>query len=208
MKTFTFSTCAVLLALAGITGIASAQTKPRITPVPATDVWRHGSTLSLFGGAAGAHNDVGAMGGGALGWEITPRVALEGSGTWYEWGHQAHAFAAALKTHVALTTTRPAVPFVAAGIGLYRASVAMGDSRMPALYRGRVCNGDQPLCVSGTFMDPSVVVGGGVNVFLSRHYAIRPAVDATIVMRDGHTQTVMSGAVHVAYHFEDHPITP
>jgi hypothetical protein len=66
----------------------------------------------------------------------------------------------------------------------------------------------ESLSVSRIFMDPSVVIGGGANLFVSRHYAIRPAVDATIVMRDGHTQTVTSAVVHVTYHFEDHPVTP
>jgi hypothetical protein len=207
MKTFICVLSAVLLALAGITGTASAQTKPRINP-PTSDMWRHGSTLSLFGGASGANSDFASMGGGALGWEITPRVAIEGSGSWYEWGHQTHAFAAALKTNVAVTTARPFVPFVAAGVGLYRASVAMGDSRMPEFYRARMPGFDGSLNASRIFMDPSVLVGGGVNLFVSRHYAIRPAVDATIVMRDGHTQTVTSAVVHVTYHFEDHPVTP
>jgi hypothetical protein len=41
--------------------------------------------------------------------------------------------------------------------------------------------------VSATFTDPSLAFGGGVNVFVSRQIAVRPEVDATIVMRDRRT---------------------
>jgi hypothetical protein len=69
-------------------------------------------------------------------------------------------------------------------------------------------DGRERLGVSATFTDPSVVFGGGLNVFVSRHVAIRPNLEATVIMRDRQTHMVGSAAVHLAYHFKDHPITP
>ena len=58
------------------------------------------------------------------------------------------------------------------------------------------------------FTDPSLAGGGGTNVFLSRHWAIRPQVIATVVLGHSRSYVVTTGTVHLAYHFEDHPVTP
>ena len=42
--------------------------------------------------------------------------------------------------------------------------------------------------------------------FVSQHIAVRPDVEATVVMRNPHTRVLATAAVHLAYHFEDHPI--
>jgi hypothetical protein len=47
-----------------------------------------------------------------------------------------------------------------------------------------------------------------LNVFVARHLAIRPDVEATIVRRNAQNYVVTAVSVHMAYHFEDHPITP
>jgi hypothetical protein len=191
----------VILSLLVLSATASAQTG-------AADGWRRGTTLNLFGGAAATSNDQGPMAGGAVGWEVTPRIALEGSGTWFEWGHRAHAFGATLRTHVAIATARPVVPFLSGGVGLYRAWFRTEDTEMPAFYRRRMRDEPEGVGVSATFTDPSVVFGGGVNVFVSRHVAIRPDVEATVAMRNSRTHVVTTAAFHLAYHFEDRPITP
>lgn len=193
--------CGVVLMLLLLSAPASAQ------PDAAT-VWRRGTTLNLFGGIAATSNDRGPLAGGALGWEITPRIALEGSGAWFEWGHRAHAFGAALRALVPLATSRPVIPFLAGGVGLYRASFRAADTKMPDFYRRRIVDQPERFGASTTFTDPSLVFGGGVNVFASRHVAIRSDVDATVVMRNSRARVIMTAAVHLAYHFEDHPITP
>jgi hypothetical protein len=124
---------------------------------------------------------------------------------WFDRGSTADAFSAALTAHVNLLTPRSVVPFVAGGVGLYRASFDAVDDSMPDFYRRRL---DSDSGTTRTFTDPSFVVGGGVNVFTSRHWSIRPSVDATIVFRDSESYVVTVAAVGVAYHFEDHPITP
>jgi len=174
----------------------------------ASTMWRRGTTLNVFGGLAAASNDRGPLAGGAIGWEITPRIAVEGSGAWVEWGHEAQAFSAALRALVPLRTSRPVIPYLAGGFGLVRASFEIADPEVPEFYRRRIANRPEAVRGAATFTDPSVVVGGGVNMFLSRHIAIRPDVNATVVMRDSRARVMTTAAVHLAYHFEDHPITP
>jgi hypothetical protein len=190
----------VILGLLVLSATASAQTDT-------ATMGRRGTTLNLFGGAAATSNDQGPVAGGAVGWEITPRIALEGSGTWFEWGHRAHAFGATMRAQVAIATARPVVPFLSGGVGLYRASFRTADTGMPEFYRRRMRDEPERVGVSATFTDPSVAFGGGVNVFVSRHVAIRPDVEATVVMRHSRTHVMTTAAVHLAYHFEDHPIT-
>ena len=59
-----------------------------------------------------------------------------------------------------------------------------------------------------TFTDPSLVGGGGFDMFVSRHWTIRPEILGTVVLRDSRTFVVTTGAVRLGYHFEDHPVTP
>jgi hypothetical protein len=193
--------CAVVLVLGVTAAPASAQTD-------AATMWRHGSTLSGFAGAAGTDGGLAPMGGGAVGWEITPRLAIEGSGTWYEWGSRSHAFAAALRAQVAIRTARPVVPFVAGGIGLYRASIALSAADLPTFYRRRMFDRASRSDAPMMFTDPSVVFGGGVNIYVTNHVVVRPDFGATVVMRDRHAFVLGSAAVHLAYHFDEHPITP
>ena len=58
------------------------------------------------------------------------------------------------------------------------------------------------------FTDPSFILGGGVNLFVTRHVALRPDVEAKLVRRNSQNYVVTAVSVHLAYHFEDHPMTP
>ena len=178
---------------------ASAQTDPT--------VWRRGTTLNVFSGLSATSDDRAPLVGGALGWEITPRIGVEANGSWLEWGHHAHSFEAAIRALAPLRRSRSIAPFVAAGVGLHRTWFQVADPRVPTFYRRRLEGQSDPLGVTATFTDPSLVAGGGVNIFLSRQIAVRPEVDATIIMRDARTRVLPTVRVHLAYHFEDHPIT-
>jgi hypothetical protein len=196
--------CAVVgLLVAAAT--ASAQT-PLVAP--SGNMWSHGTTLNVFGGAAATPGDQAAAAGGAFGWELTPRFALEGSGTWLDFGQSAHAFTAAMTAQVAVVTARPVVPFLAGGVGLYHASFNRFDGAMPRFYQRRMMGLALGPSQMVSFTDPSLAGGGGVTVFLSRHWTIRPEVIATLVIRDSRSFVVTTGAVRLAYHFEEHPITP
>jgi hypothetical protein len=181
--------------------IASAQIAPPPNP------WTHGTTLNVFAGAASASSETGPLAGGALGWQITPWVSVEGSGTWFNRRTGADAFAADLKALVNIIAARPVAPFVEGGIGMYRASFDSSRGLLPDFYRART-TGDMGNIGGITFTDPSFVVGGGVNMFVARHVAIRPDIEATIVRRNSQSYVVTSLSVHLAYHFEDFPMTP
>lgn len=166
-------------------GLASAQT------APAGNTWSHGTTVNVFAGVASASSETGPLAGGAFGWEVTPWVALEGSGSWLDRHNGADAFAADLKALVNLAAAHPVVPFLEGGIGLYRAWFDLSRGTLPGFYQGRMAGN-----------------GGNVNFFISRQVAIRPDVEAKIVRRNSQNFVMTAVSIHLAYHFEDHPITP
>lgn len=181
---------------------ASAQ------PVPRGNDWSYGTTLNVFAGAGADSSNTIPLAGTSLGWEITPRLAVEGSGYWLDRGTGADAFAAALKLQTGLIGPHTAVPFLEAGVGLYRASFDPTASTVPDFYRRRMAASTTGPGATTTFTDPSFIFGGGVNVFVTRHIAIRPDVEAMVVRRDSQNYVVTVVAVHMAYHFESHPVTP
>ena len=172
------------------------------------DDWSHGTTLNGFAGVAIDSSQNGPLLGGAVGWEITPRLGIEASGSWAEFGHGTSSFAGAMKVRVRLTGRGTVDPFVQGGIGLYRAIFGPEETAMPRFYQRRVTSHMLPAGGSETFTDPTLVGGAGINIAINRHLALRPDVDAILVLRDGHRHVVTSVAIHAVYHFESHPVTP
>ena len=170
--------------------------------------WSRGTTLAGFAGVATDATNGGPVVGGAVGWDLTPRFAVEGSGAWIEYGESRSGFAGALKlrTRLAGTSTRNA--FAVAGVGLYRASFARKDVDMPSFYSRRISAHDRMDQLGRTFTDPSLVVGGGASFALTRHVTIRPDVEAAVVLRARRSNVLTSIAVHAVYLFESHPVTP
>jgi hypothetical protein len=192
----------VACACVGLASSASAQ-----SDVKNAD-WSHGTTLNGFVGVGVDSAQAGPALGGALGWEVTPRIAIEGSGSWLEFGGGTSAFGGALKVRARLFGQRTVDPFLQAGIGMYRATYGPGDEAVPDFYMRRM-RGHMPAGeLHETFTDPTVVAGGGVTVFVNRHLAIRPDVEATIVLDDGRSHVITTISLHVVYHFESHPVTP
>jgi hypothetical protein len=163
-----------------------------------TDEWHHGTTLAGFfgvGSVAGTKPAVGTT----LGWDLTPRLTLEGRGVWFPEDRETTDFYAWFG---ALAPFRPAaafVPFASAGIGMYRATVDASVEDIPAFYEGRMENRGR-----ATFQDFSLAFGGGVDIFVTSHVAIRPEVNLLLVMAKGQTLTAGLYGVQVAYHFEPH----
>ena len=195
-----------VLILLAATAPSFAQTTSLL--IPPGNRWSHGTTLNVFGGGAVSAKDNAPAAGGAFGWELTPRFALEGSGAWIDWGQPSHAFTATMTAHVAVLTPRPLVPFLAAGMGVYHASFNAIGANMPSFYRRRLPDLAFAAGQTMAFTDPSLVGGGGIEMFLSRHWTIRPEVMTNVVMRDSRRFVATTGVVRLAYHFEDHPITP
>jgi len=174
----------------------SAQTLPG-------NPWSHGTTLQLLAGGASAPSvDARPAFGCAMGWEINHWVSIEGGGAWLVGRSEDDAFAAELKAAVNLTRPNRAVPYVGAGIGLYRATFDEPPTMMPPFYARRMAA--SMFGSRSTFTDPSFVFAGGVNVFTTRHISIRPDMSVRLVAHDGDTYAVTIAAVHLIYHFEVH----
>jgi len=93
--------------------------------------------------------------GTALGWEINHWVEVEGTGAWLAGHHDDHAFAAELKVLAALTRPNTVVPFVGAGVGMYRATFDAASGTLPHFYQGRLVASS--VGTQQTFTDPSLV---------------------------------------------------
>ena len=133
------------------------------------------------------------------------RWESRGLGNWLDRGTGAEAFAAALKFQAGVRSHHTIGPFAEAGVGLYHASFDTTATNIPDFYLQRM---PSPRSTTSTFTDPSFIVGGGVNVFASRHISISPVVELMIVRRDSESHYVTAIAAQFAYHFEDHPVTP
>ena len=169
--------------------------------------WSRGTTLSGFAGMATDGDHLGPVIGGVAGYEITPRFTIEGSGSWLEFGEGMNAFAGAIKLRARLSGRRTVDPFVLGGVGFYRASFDRPSSVAPGFYRNRLRSPGTGLGDT-SFTDPALVVGAGVNVFVTRHVALRPDVESFIVLRDGRSLAVTSLSLHAVFHIESHPVTP
>jgi len=193
-----------LLAALAVSSPCFAQSNPS---EPST-IWSHGTTLSALGGVATASSqNTGALAGGDLGWEITPQVALQGTGTWFDRGLGAGGFAAALTVQKSFGSPHPAAPFVTGGVGLYRAWFNTSQAtNIPSFYSSRMTG--PPGQTSYSFTDPTFVVGGGFNLFLSPHIEIRPDFEGVIVFNGSGSYVLATFVFRVAYHFETHPVTP
>lgn len=169
--------------------------------------WSRGTTLSGFAGMATDGDHSGPVIGGVAGYEITPRLTIEGSGAWLAFGEGVDAFAGAIKLRARLSGRRTVDPFVLGGVGFYRASFDRVSRVSPGFYRNRL----KPSALAlgdVSFTDPALVAGAGVNIFVTRHFAIRPDVESFLVLRDGRTLAVTSLSLHAVFHIESHPVTP
>jgi hypothetical protein len=169
--------------------------------------WSRGTTLSGFAGMAVDSQNNGPAIGGLIGYEVSPRLTIEGGASWIEFGQGADAFAGAIKVRTRLWGQRTVDPFVTGGVGLYRASFERASQVTHGFYRRRLA---LPATAPGeiVFTDPALVAGAGVNIFVTRHFAVRPDVEAFFVFRDSRSHVVTSLSVHAVFHFESHPVTP
>jgi hypothetical protein len=94
---------------------------------------------------------------------------------------------------------------------VHRAIVEIGSTDVPPFYMRRMgtTNARGPGAgMERTFDDFVIAVGGGVDIYIRQHLALRPDVRALLVRGNSNTRPVTVYGVHLAYHFEDHPITP
>jgi outer membrane protein with beta-barrel domain len=188
---------ALVASLVGFASAASAQS----APAAPENQWRHGTTLGLFAGSATDTSATRGTVGGGLGWEINQRIELEGSGAWLAARHGDSAFAAELKIVANLTRPAAVVPFLGAGIGMYRASFDTTSGAMPTFYQRPA---DSSAGTSRTFTDPSFVFTGGIDIFASGHFSVRPEVSVRLVTHASSVHPVTMAGLRATYHFELH----
>lgn len=193
--------CAMAVALMTIGALASAQET-------AVNTWSRGTTLNIFAGASSEPQKGAFTAGGAIGWQLTPSMAIEGTGAWIDNQSSPTWFTAAMKFQARLARAAGTNPYLEGGIGLCRSSFDAGDMNVPGFYRKRMVDNPGTSLMSHTFTDPTFAYGAGLNIIATRHIAIRPAAEFTTVFRNRDTFTMMAGVVRLAYHFENHPVTP
>jgi hypothetical protein len=201
----TFKPVALSLFLAALA--VPALSAAQVTPTIEYD-WTRRLSINAFAGAALDGSDAGVSTGAAVGWGVARRWVIEASASWIDRAPGSEAYAASISAQVHVGVRRPALPFLKAGVGMYSATFDTARYEAPEFYRRRIGETGGLTGTRRTFRDPSIVVGGGVNVLVARHVGLRPAVETAIVIRDGHRYTVTTAAFHVAYHFEQHEITP
>jgi hypothetical protein len=164
----------------------------------------HGTTVAIAGGIASDGAGVGAVAAGTIGWQVDARASVVSTFHWLHQGNGSDAFAGAFAVDVNLLPRRVATPFVEGGFGLYRAFYDVAGSTVPAFYRDRVDVGH----AAGTtvsFVDPMMIVGAGVNIFATPHFALRPQVEAFVVTRGSQRHIATAFTVRAACNLEHHP---
>jgi len=168
------------------------------------------TTLAVTTGVSRANESTqGLFGGDAL-FELTAHFALQGAGRWMDRGPGTGAFAAELCAVFGYAGTREtAVPYVTAGVGLHRRTFeSAGAGAIPAFYQRRLAAVGGVFGERRTFTDPTLVVGTGVDVALSRTVTVRPDVRALFIVNDGRHDTVYLATVSLGFRFEHKPVTP
>jgi hypothetical protein len=193
----------VLMAVAAMLWLApraSAQVK-------ASNEWRTGTTIAGFiGGATESRTE--AATGLSIGWELLPHLTIDGSGVWTVPRNGSATFTALLGTRINLTPPQPVVPFVSGGVGLQRATFDPTASAVPDFYQRRMNGGASGLGRSYTFDDFAYAAGAGADFYLRKHLALRADARVVFASAGGATRAVSVYGLHLAYHFEDHPVTP
>ena len=180
--------------VAVMTGTASAQSHD--------NPFRFGTTLSGFAGGSTDSESTSPAAGLELGWEITRRLAVEGTTLWNSPNSNQHDFSVLVGSKINLTARRSG-PFVTAGAGMYRASFDSLVGPLPRFYGDRLITSEQR-AVHGTFDDFVASVGGGTEYFFHAHWAVRPDVRVMMVFGNSDVRWVTAFGGHVAYHFERH----
>ena len=173
-----------------------------------TSPWRVGTALSGFVGGASTNGNTDPAFAATVGWEMTPYFTLEARGLGIS-GPDVRSMAALIGPRFNLLGRRQIVPFVSTAVGVQNASVHLDGTSVPAFYRDRVAMSDTSVAGGRrSFDDLAVTIGSGLDVFVSRHLALRPDAQILLVHYSGRTQTIGVFGVHLAYHFEDRNVTP
>lgn len=158
------------------------------------------SYVSVFGGGAAASGNVDPTTGASLGVELTPHVALEGRVRWFNVAGQQDAYATDLGIRYTVGARTFTAPYLSAGIGLYDAYFPQASASVPSFYRQRMDAGGG----GQAFRDVAWTFGGGADLFLTGHVALRPDAGMLVVTTRHDARVVPVFGIHLAYFFESH----
>jgi hypothetical protein len=167
--------------------------------------WSRATDIVGFAGMT-MNGSASAVLGGAVGWQVTPVLAIEGNAGWFDYGQDTSAFSGAMRARIQLFGSPKFAPLVHGGIGLYRATFGPNATSVPEFYQRRLTTSQG--ISARSFTDPAIVGGGGLNLSLNRHVALRPDATAMLVFDDGHTHVVTTVTLNLVFRFESHPVTP
>jgi hypothetical protein len=148
--------------------------------------------LSLFGGATQSSPAF----GWSAGWRVSPRVALQGGGSWVE-DPGVDGLAALFGARVYLQTSERVSPFVTAEAGLFHATVDSSDPDVDDLYRERTIPG----APEKAFNDFVGAAGAGLDVHVGGRVWLRPDARLLVVVDGWRTNLLMLAGVHFTYRF-------
>jgi hypothetical protein len=189
------------LALAALLAIPQGAAAQSLSSTSLNECWG----IGIASGVSSVSSGSAATFGAAVRWDVSPRVGIEAGSSWINLSGRDDAVAVAIAAEINLTRRRAVMPFVRGGVGAYVMTVgAAADA--PEFYARRLRG--MTARSQYTFTDPSLVVGSGVNLRVSRQIDLRPMVDLVTVVRDGRTHRVTTATVQLAYRFETARITP
>jgi hypothetical protein len=157
------------------------------------------SYVSAFAGGGRASGNVDPATGASLGVELTPRVALEGRVRWFNAPGPQDAYATDLGIRYTVGARTFSAPYLAAGIGLYDAYFPQASEAIPSFYRKRLDAGG-----GQAFRDLTWTFGGGADLFITGHVALRPDAGLLLVTTRHDARVVPVYGIHLAYFFEPH----
>ena len=188
------------------------------------------AALSVIPGAVFDSADTGPSIGGAVTFDLSPWIALEGAGALADRGAGANALTiqGGVLANL-LDGNRRTVPFVAAGAGIYRASFDLSAPRyfgagpfgpgtsvcggtgvcpygsMPAFYGRRLGTVVAPSAggpwLTRTFTDPAFHLGVGARLRLTPHLVVRPEMRGLFVVADRDVQSLGVLSLALSYRF-------
>ncbi len=158
---------------------------------------------------------------------LTERLALEGAGTFtmsHGWMDN-QALTASLLFNLA-PRIEPAIPYLAAGIGVSRSSFDLdmmgfgrfftpypgysgmmafpGGGNVPNFYAqrmGMLSTRSDGRFGMRSFVDPAFSLGGGVQIMVGQHFVVRPDARALITLANGDRRTVGIVTLGLGYRF-------
>lgn len=195
----------VVLALSMTIGAAAAAAQTPPSPEMPPVAWTHGPEIDVHVGAANSASTTGGVLGGAVQWDMTPRLAVEGRGSWFQRGSDAQGFSVDATALLNLVRKQTATPYVGVGFAIYRASFG-STAVLPAFYRDRLPA--SPVGTTSAFTDPALRLSAGVDIGglpSGSHWLLRPEVAMLLIFANGTSETMVAGTVSVGYQFHASP---